>query len=416
MAWTGLSPYKGLAPFEDSELDAAFFFGRDREQEIITANLTAARLTLLYGSSGVGKSSVLRAGVVRRLRALPGPLAVVVFDGWRDDPGAAPARSGRRRRPASSPAGLARGHARGGMRAPRRRALRDPRRRGGVLRLPRRRERAGHVRRRLSRCGHAARAARVLPAVAARGRARRARPVQGADPEPVRELAPPRAPRPARRARGDRRAARAVQPHDAGGPVGSSPSSSRPCSTRWRRGKVDLGRRRARRRRDGGGRRPGRDAVPLARHGAALAGRAGGGSRLLRAVDARGARRRRADRARPPRRRARRSCRPRARRPRPRCSTTSSRRPGTKIAHRCRTSPSTRASREGELEPVLADARVRAHPASGRRQRRLGALRDLPRRPRERRARVAERVRDEACARGASGRRRAGAHGGCSSS
>ena len=85
MDW--LSPYKGLAPFEDSELDAAFFFGREREQGVITANLTAARLTLLYGLSGVGKSSILRAGVVRRLRALPGPLAVVFFDGWRDDPG-----------------------------------------------------------------------------------------------------------------------------------------------------------------------------------------------------------------------------------------------------------------------------------------------------------------------------------------
>jgi WD40 repeat protein len=82
-----LSPYKGLAAFEDSELDASFFFGRDREQGVVTANLTAARLTLLYGLSGVGKSSILRAGVVRRLRALPGPLAVVVFDGWRDDPG-----------------------------------------------------------------------------------------------------------------------------------------------------------------------------------------------------------------------------------------------------------------------------------------------------------------------------------------
>src|SRR5439155_228628 len=82
-----LSPYKGLAPFEDSEHDASFFFGRTREQEIVTANLTAARLTLLYGLSGVGKSSILRAGVVRRLRALPGPLEVVVFDQWRDDPG-----------------------------------------------------------------------------------------------------------------------------------------------------------------------------------------------------------------------------------------------------------------------------------------------------------------------------------------
>jgi WD40 repeat protein len=82
-----LSPYKGLAPFEDSDADARFFFGRSREEGIVTANLTAARLTLLYGLSGVGKSSILKAGVVRRLRALPGPLAVVVFDRWRDDPG-----------------------------------------------------------------------------------------------------------------------------------------------------------------------------------------------------------------------------------------------------------------------------------------------------------------------------------------
>ena len=62
------SPYVGLAPF--SEKDAPFFFGREREREIITANLRAARLTLLYGPSGVGKSSVLRAGVIHQLRQL----------------------------------------------------------------------------------------------------------------------------------------------------------------------------------------------------------------------------------------------------------------------------------------------------------------------------------------------------------
>lgn len=62
------SPYVGLAPF--SEKDSPFFFGRDRECEIITANLRAARLTLFYGPSGVGKSSVLRAGVIYQLREL----------------------------------------------------------------------------------------------------------------------------------------------------------------------------------------------------------------------------------------------------------------------------------------------------------------------------------------------------------
>ena len=72
-----------------------FFFGRERERELIEANLMASRLTVLYGETGVGKSSVLRAGVAHHLRGLaeanlaergePG-LAVVVFDEWRGDP------------------------------------------------------------------------------------------------------------------------------------------------------------------------------------------------------------------------------------------------------------------------------------------------------------------------------------------
>ena len=81
-----VSPYKGLAPFEDSELDALLFFGRERERKVIAANLVASRLTVLYGPSGVGKSSVLRAGVARDLRALPEHPGVVVFDTWADDP------------------------------------------------------------------------------------------------------------------------------------------------------------------------------------------------------------------------------------------------------------------------------------------------------------------------------------------
>ena len=63
-----ISPYKGLASFEDSELDALLFFGREREREIVAANLVAARLTILYGTSGVGKSSLLKAAVARDLR------------------------------------------------------------------------------------------------------------------------------------------------------------------------------------------------------------------------------------------------------------------------------------------------------------------------------------------------------------
>ena len=60
------TPYKGLVPY--AEEDAPFFFGRTAETEIITANLMASRLTVLYGASGVGKTSVLRAGVAHHLR------------------------------------------------------------------------------------------------------------------------------------------------------------------------------------------------------------------------------------------------------------------------------------------------------------------------------------------------------------
>jgi WD40 repeat protein len=81
---TPLSPYRGLAAFVDSETDALFFFGREREIEIIASNLIAARLTVLYGPSGVGKTSLLRAGVAQRLRSEGAAIAVV--SSWSGDP------------------------------------------------------------------------------------------------------------------------------------------------------------------------------------------------------------------------------------------------------------------------------------------------------------------------------------------
>src|SRR5207344_146709 len=82
------SPYKGLNAFDDSELDALLFFGREREREIVVANLIASRLTVLYGPSGVGKSSLLRASVARSLRSLPEEPLVVVCSRWSEDPAA----------------------------------------------------------------------------------------------------------------------------------------------------------------------------------------------------------------------------------------------------------------------------------------------------------------------------------------
>ncbi len=81
---TPRSPYKGLASFGGAGLDPVLFFGREREIEVIVANLVASRLTILYGPSGVGKTSVLRAGVEPRLRA--DGAAVVVFSAWSSSP------------------------------------------------------------------------------------------------------------------------------------------------------------------------------------------------------------------------------------------------------------------------------------------------------------------------------------------
>jgi WD40 repeat protein len=78
-------PFKGLAAFEDTDLDALFFCGREREREIVVANLLASRLTVLYGPSGVGKTSLLRAAVAHSLRSAH-DASVVVFSSWAGDP------------------------------------------------------------------------------------------------------------------------------------------------------------------------------------------------------------------------------------------------------------------------------------------------------------------------------------------
>src|ERR1044072_1358061 len=76
------SPYQRLIPY--SEADAPFFFGREKETRLIVANLFGSPLTLLYGASGVGKSSVLRAGVAYQLRARE-DILVVVFNAWQSN-------------------------------------------------------------------------------------------------------------------------------------------------------------------------------------------------------------------------------------------------------------------------------------------------------------------------------------------
>jgi CHASE2 domain-containing sensor protein len=86
-------PYVGLDYFVED--DAGRFFGRDGERKRIIGNLRASRLTLLYAESGVGKTSLLRAGVSARIRQLTARSIAergstryvpVVFSSWRTDP------------------------------------------------------------------------------------------------------------------------------------------------------------------------------------------------------------------------------------------------------------------------------------------------------------------------------------------
>jgi len=61
-----VSPFVGLRPF--GSIDSPYFFGRTLEIELLAANLRTSRVSLVYGESGVGKSSLLGAGLGSRLR------------------------------------------------------------------------------------------------------------------------------------------------------------------------------------------------------------------------------------------------------------------------------------------------------------------------------------------------------------
>jgi tetratricopeptide (TPR) repeat protein len=60
------NPYPGLLPFE--KRDAGFFFGRDRERADLVERVRRETLTVLFSRSGLGKTSLLRAGVFPLLR------------------------------------------------------------------------------------------------------------------------------------------------------------------------------------------------------------------------------------------------------------------------------------------------------------------------------------------------------------
>jgi hypothetical protein len=60
------SPWLGLASF--TEETRAYFYGRDEEVAELARRVQRKLLTVLFGQSGLGKTSILRAGLVPRLR------------------------------------------------------------------------------------------------------------------------------------------------------------------------------------------------------------------------------------------------------------------------------------------------------------------------------------------------------------
>lgn len=72
------APYVGLRPYEAS--DRVIFYGRERDSRLLTDSILSTRLTLFYGQSGLGKSSLLRALVIPKLENED--VRVVYFDAW----------------------------------------------------------------------------------------------------------------------------------------------------------------------------------------------------------------------------------------------------------------------------------------------------------------------------------------------
>src|SRR5215470_9522882 len=60
-------PWLGLDSF--TEETQRFFYGREEEVAELGRRVQRKLLTILFGQSGLGKTSILRAGIVPRLRA-----------------------------------------------------------------------------------------------------------------------------------------------------------------------------------------------------------------------------------------------------------------------------------------------------------------------------------------------------------
>jgi hypothetical protein len=80
---TANAPYLGLRSFTEQEQE--LFFGRDLEIHSLTDKILAHRFTLLVAASGVGKSSLLQAGIMPILRT-KGRVDVLYHNDWTLNP------------------------------------------------------------------------------------------------------------------------------------------------------------------------------------------------------------------------------------------------------------------------------------------------------------------------------------------
>lgn len=60
--------YPGSRPFSDSELDRRLFFGRQEEIQYLFHTITVENIFVLFAKSGMGKTSLLNAGLIEPLR------------------------------------------------------------------------------------------------------------------------------------------------------------------------------------------------------------------------------------------------------------------------------------------------------------------------------------------------------------
>ena len=78
--------YPGVAFFRDEEIDRHLFFGRERNTYDLLQLILAERLVVLLARSGIGKSSLINAGLMQPLREAGYFPMVVRVSGSSDDP------------------------------------------------------------------------------------------------------------------------------------------------------------------------------------------------------------------------------------------------------------------------------------------------------------------------------------------